>query len=367
MILSLSKNELEKCQKLLDAKESNISAAEIYIDYLTNHFDEISKTDMDCLTRKYDINTSFYKAFLKKLSISEKDEEYFKINRDCEISNQTCLNKEDFINDSYYKTIGTIKAIDQDLEFRTLKYLAYEGFVSDELEINQEYFQEHTPISFFKEEFPYLALIQNNEIWMSLIPHEINTMKKPIKEAKGRVLVLGLGLGYYLFHIASKKDVTSIDVIEKDPRIAGLFNKYLLDKFPNKEKISIIIDDAISYLDCEKQYDYIFCDVYHNVGDGEKLYLQIKSKENNRKNTIFSYWIETSILAMLRRQVLTVFEEALEGYKETDYLKFENENDKIINSIYFLTKNYVIDSFESLHVLLKDESLKELAKNIWKE
>ena len=31
------------------------------------------------------------------------------------------------------------------------------------------------------------------------------------------------------------------------------------------------------------------------------------------------YWIERSILCMLRRQMLTIFEEQLEGFSEKDY------------------------------------------------
>ena len=45
---------------------------------------------------------------------------------------------------------------------------------------NDELYQEHTPFGFFDSKFPYLALLKDDEIWMSVIPHEINTMKKPV-------------------------------------------------------------------------------------------------------------------------------------------------------------------------------------------
>jgi hypothetical protein len=63
---------------------------------------------------------------------------------------------------------------------------------------------------------------------------------------------------------------------------------------------------------------------------------------------------------MLRRCLLTVVEESLEGYKDKDYLKAQNEYDEIINSLYFKTKNLSISSFNELMELLSDKSLLKL-------
>ena len=146
----------------------------------------------------------------------------------------------------------------------------------------------------------------------------------------------------------------------------SLFNKYLINLFPHVEKLNIIFDDGIEYLKkTNKQYDYIFSDIWHNVGDGEILYLKIKSLEKRFPTAKFDYWIERSILSMLRRQVLTVFSEQLEGYKEEDYLKARNENDEIINRLYFYLKSTEIDSFDALHDLISEESLKEIAKHLF--
>ena len=66
---------------------------------------------------------------------------------------------------------------------------------------------------------------------------------------------------------------------------------------------------------------------------------------------------------MLRRQTLTVFEEQyFGGLKEKDYLRASNENDQIINAIYFATKDYQINNAKDLHDLLNEDSLKALAK-----
>lgn len=351
MKFELSKEELAKCKKLLEVKEYNIEAAEFYIDYLRNNFREIKSAKNEA---------EWFEKFSNIEQLNNKVIANSKMNKISELKTDT------FSSDSYYQKIGQIKAHEGDWEFSSYSYAPYEGFVSDELVIDPVTFAEHTPISYFKKEFPFFAVTQGDEIWMSIIPHEINTMKKPIENATGNVLVLGLGLGYYVYNIASKRNVTSITVIENDKKIINLFNKYLLPKFPNQEKITILYGDAITYFaQSPKKFDYVFSDIWHNVHDGEMLYLKLKAKESHHEGTNFDYWIETSILAMLRRQTLTIFEEYLDGFTEEDYKHSSNENDTIINKIYYYHKNTVIKSFDDLHQILTDESLKLMATRLF--
>lgn len=357
MKINLNSQDKSRFAEILRVKEHNICAAEIYIEYLNNHYNDITfaKDEKD-----------YYKRFLSCLEINEEDKEFKAINSTTQIDKITKLDPHVFESDSYYKLIKNLKGKDGDIQFLTLKYNAFEGFVFDELEINPKNYEEHTPLGYFEKDFVYPAIIKDERIWMSIIPHEINTMIEPIKNAQGNVLVLGLGLGYYLFHILEKKDVKSVDVIEFDRNVISLFNKHLINLFPNKEKINIIFDDAIKYLaNNKKKYDYVFSDIWHNVADGEGLYLKIKAYEDKYPNTKFDYWIETSILSMLRRQTITVIEEVLNGSTEKDYQKAKNENDKIINKIYFYLKDKQLNCFEDILKLLSEQSLKEMAKHLY--
>ena len=357
MKITLNKEDYQKFAEILDVKEQNISAADIYIEYLTEHYDDIkfAKDEND-----------FYLNFLKCLDIDDSDKEYAHINDVCNISKIDKLDPNEFVKDEYYKAIQNINGKEDDCCFMNLKYNPFEGFVYDELTIDEVTFSEHTPIGYFEKEFVYPAVVKSNTIWMSIIPHEIRTMGEPIRNAKGNVLVLGLGLGYYLFHILNKKDVERVDVIELDKRIISLFYKYLINKFPHVEKLNIIHADGIEYLkNTNKKYNYVFSDIWHNVGDGEMLYLRIKALEKLHPTTHFDYWIEKSILSMLRRQTITVIQEQLDGSTESDYLKAHNENDEIINRIYFYLKSTEINSFDALHDLLIDSSLKEMAKHLF--
>ena len=92
---------------------------------------------------------------------------------------------------------------------------------------------------------------------------------------------------------------------------------------------------------------------------------QIKANEKCHPEAKFDYWIEKSMLAMVRRQTLTVFEEALEGAEENIYMHSENDNDTIINKIYFYLKDKEIKTFNDLHDILTDESLKVMCKNLF--
>ena len=365
MKISLSDSELNKCYKLLEVKEANLSSVEILIEYLTFHFRDISVGEMTTLRKKMPVEKAFCKMFKKCLDIKKNNDEFNEINEICNIEKFTLLDDKEYKQNEYYKNIKPISAKEDTWKFVELDYAPYEGFVSDEIEVNPETFAEHTPVSFFENRFPFLAVMQGDEIWMSIMPHEINTMKEPIKNANGNVLVLGLGLGYFLYQIADKKDVKNIDVVENDPRVIRLFNDHLLEKFPHQEKINIMLDDGIKYLTrTKKKYDYVFSDIWHNVGDGEILYIMIKNLEHLHPQTRFDYWIEKSMLAMLRRQTLTVFQEVNAGYKDSDYKKAANDNDKIINAIYMYHKNTSINSYNDLHKILTDEELSKMAANL---
>lgn len=365
MKISLSETELNKCYKLLEVKEANLSAVEILIEYLSFHFRDITVSEMNNLTKEMSTEKAFSKLFKKCMEIKKNDEEFNEINKVCNLENFTLLDDKEFKNNEYYKNIKPISAKEDTWRFVQLDYAPYEGFVSDEIEVDPNTFAEHTPVSFFENRFPFLAVMQGDEIWMSIMPHEINTMKKPIENAKGNVLVLGLGLGYYLYQILDKKNVKNVDVVENDPRVIRLFNDHLLEKFPHQEKINIMLDDGIKYLSrTKKKYDYVFADIWHNVGDGEILYIYIKNLESLHPQTQFDYWIEKSMLAMLRRQTLTVFQEVEAGYTDSNYKKAANDNDKIINAIYMYHKQTEIKSYKDLHKILTDEELSKMAAKL---
>ena len=191
---------------------------------------------------------------------------------------------------------------------------------------------------------------------MSVIPHEINTMKKCTKNLSKHVYVFGLGLAYFPYLIASKVD--KITIIEKDKNIISLFKKHIFPFFINKEKYEIVCDDAFNYIDKINENDSIFIDLWHNVNDGFMTYYLLNKKLKNYKRAI--YWINDSLLMAFRNIVINLIIEEVYSKGKIDYSRAGNEIDKITNRLHELLKNKKISSYLEIKELLSDASLKEL-------
>lgn len=216
-------------------------------------------------------------------------------------------------------------------------YLPYQGFVFNDLEVDKEnYYRINSNIGFFENNFSYPSIKQNGREWMSLNPNEINTMKTSIDSAKGNVLVGGLGLGYYIYAISNKDSVKNITVIEKDCDVINFFKKYLLDKFPWKEKIQIVESDIFEFIKQNDldNFDYSFMDIWHDTGDGLDLYLKLK----NQVKIPCDFWIEKSLIAQLRLMAVEVFLDLKDNtpfddsYTDLENIFYNDLNDRIFSS-----------------------------------
>ena len=203
---------------------------------------------------------------------------------------------EDYINNPYYQNIKLEPAKFGNWEIKKDKYEPYQMFVMDDMD--KDFKGRIIPrIGYFNTNFTYDAVYQNDRLWMSISPNEINTMKKDIEDAFGNVLTLGLGMGYYAYMVALKKEVKQVKIVEKDKEVIELFKKHILPLFSQEvsSKIEIINDDGYHYLNKLEDIDYVFVDIYHDVSDGIIAYQKIKEIEKKYPNIIFRYWIEKTI------------------------------------------------------------------------
>ena len=263
------------------------------------------------------------------------------------------LDPKEYLDNPYVKNIKVNAKLGK-YKLQNIVYEPYQLFAYDDIYLDN--YQEYSRIGYFANEFPYLALTEGNNVWMSLNPNDIETMKPYIKKAKGNVLVLGLGMGYVPYMISLKDEVKSITIIEKDKEIIDLFKKNLLPLFVNRNKITIIEDDAINYVAENNKYDYIFADLWHDAEDGLSLFVQLKRISKN-----IDCWLEVSLYQMLRRCMITLLEEQLEGMKEDAYKHARNYTDRLINKFYQKTKNLRLANEDDLNKLLSDKSLLTLA------
>lgn len=273
-------------------------------------------------------------------------------------------NPENYLADPYFSLISNIHGEIGHTRLKEGTYANHELFLRAETYGDpKQHYREVNPLGYFEAPFPFPELEKKAEIWMSLIPHEINTMKDPIASAHGKVLTLGLGLGYYAFRASEKPEVTSVDVIDLDPEVIALFRLKLLPLFPHKEKIHIIEGDAVAYSKEKHPYDYVFVDLYHNEEDGLPLYLELKPFEKNllAPGGTISYWVERSLLCALRRYVMALLLEEAGGATDEDYPLTEDETDILYHNLHVILHDRAIKTPEDLDNLLSDQGLAALA------
>ena len=348
----IDKNIKNKVLEIVDTNAINMNIADMFMAVF-------SYTDL--------INPDEIKQYIKE-GLSEKEAilevlyDFYRLEHNDEnddvmgryiANNLKKLEEKEYLDNPYVQNIKANAKLGK-YQLRNIEYEPYQLFAYDDIYLDG--YKEYSRIGYFTSKFPYLALTEGNNVWMSLNPNEIETMKPYIKKGKGNVLVLGLGMGYVPYMMSFKEDVKSITIVEKDKEIIELFKKVLLPQFVNKNKIKIIEDDAISYLNKNNKYDYIFADLWHDPEDGLSLFVQLKRISKN-----INCWLEVSLYQMLRRCMITLLEEQLEGMGEDAYKHARNYTDKVINRFYQKTKNLRLDSEDDLHKLLSDESLLTLA------
>lgn len=209
-------------------------------------------------------------------------------------------------------------------------------------------------VAYFDNDYIYPSISLYDQEWMSLNQHEIRTMETPIALARGKVLTLGLGLGYFAFMASNKEEVKEVHIVEMDLELIKLFNEYLLPLFPYKEKIHIHKADAYYFINDIKDgdYDYIFSDLWKDAGDGSISYLKLKKVFKSFKKTTCSYWIEGSIIAYLRLLVI--------GVMKDEYYKNDSEYDEIQTAIKDKLANCNISSTVDIDALLCNKGLESL-------
>ena len=224
---------------------------------------------------------------------------------------------KDFYKNPYIQNIDFTYQENGDYELRNHEKKPYELDIYNIPKHIDELYIDIPRIGCFSEEFIYPAIFQKSrkETWMSVSPNEVFTMKQPIKNAKGRVLTLGCGMGYFAYMASLKEDVESVTIIELEQSVIDLFEKCLLPQFKNKEKIKIIKADAVEYLRNmeDGEFDYCFADIWIGVLDIVP-YFAVKEIGRNFRKTKMEYWIEESFATLLTTQVwieiMTAFSEA---------------------------------------------------------
>ena len=207
------------------------------------------------------------------------------------------IDRQFYLQDPFFRDI---KISNENLEGMRLdidKFSKYESTLFNHVTFDDMYsspsFAIHT------EEVSYPTLFEGNEVWMSITPAEINSMKSVIAKAHGKVITYGLGLGYFAYLSHLKSEVVSITVVEKDTRVIDLFVTYILPQFKYQSKIKIIHGDVFNPV--VGNFDYCFVDTWKDYTDPEEFdrILSIINIYSKLKQYPVDYWIEDSIIHKL--------------------------------------------------------------------
>ena len=358
MKIQLPKEDTEKLYKLLETKQDNMSISDL-LNNLCFSFESYPEIYEEGIDNKK-INERSKDLIYDLFELDKNNEDNTSVINSYLEDSFVHVDLKEFNDNPYKKAVKIKETLQNSYKLHYLTYEPYSFFPLKDIEVDEEnYYKEKTKIGISNEPYSFLTLSKNKNIWMCITPNEINTMKDAIKKAKGNVITFGLGLGYYAYMVSLKQEVASITIVDRDEEIINLFKKNILPYFEHKEKVKIIKEDAIKYIKETKlaNYDYAFFDLWHNPEDGLPLYQEIKRLEITPSQ---DYWIEESLICMYRRCVLTVIEESLYGYGDDSYRKAKNSLDKIINEIYFKTKNIRFTSYEEIHKFLSKENLLKL-------
>lgn len=278
----------------------------------------------------------------------------------------TCQDGSTVKKNPYYEQIHISPDKENCIALATADYLPYEFFQTFPRYKKENPFL-YGEAGFFKERISFPVILENNRVWMSVVPSEIRSMEKDIEAAKGKVITYGLGLGYYAFMASEKEEVESVTVVEMSRDVISLFKRNILPQFPNKEKIRIIEADAFAFIEKQEDgiYDTAFSDFWSGVDDGLDLYLRFMAKTARFAKTKHSYWIETCFMEYFFRPVLIrVLMEQITG-KKIIMPEVSGRIRKVQNRFetYLKTKNDRITSPEELTLLFTNESMISLMRD----
>lgn len=306
--------------------------------YLNHTPDAMTRAQMEEITGgDKSLEERSFALFLANVFF-EDEEQMTEFYREYYLNGVKKLNPCDYVSDPYYKNIKIPEAQIGKWTLKNQEYKPYEAFVYNDLKVQG--YKEIPQLGFFDDTFSFPTVFENGVEWMAIKPNEIETMKEPISRAKGNVLVLGLGLGYYAYMISLKNEVSEITIVERDEGVIRLFESHILPQFENANKIKIVKADALEYLKknaSKKKIDFVFADLWRDASDGVELYVKLKKLEVLNPKTEYSYWIERTLISSIKASVF--------------------------NSLYpKLSSGELIKSEQEIEEMLSDSYIKELAR-----
>lgn len=182
-----------------------------------------------------------------------------------------------------------------------------------------------------------LELHINNNICMKLTQLEVESSYMPIKMAKGKVGIVGLGLGYVVQEMAKKKEVKEIIVYEINQDVIDLYNS----SFKKNKKIKILCEDAFKAE--SDNFDFFYVDIYE-YELSKKVVEDYIALNNLHKIEEYTFWgMEHFLLSCKYEEIVWVYipehwmcmsRKLAEKLDESGYIKYYKPLDeKLVSDV----------------------------------
>lgn len=148
----------------------------------------------------------------------------------------------------------------------------------------------------------YVKLIINGKLMMSDTAMERITNIDFIDNAKGRVLIAGLGVGLILQAILDKENVSEVVVVEKYQDVIDL----VASRF-NHPKLKIVCADIFEYeLPKTEKFDTIYFDIWADINEDnlkEMKTLHAKFRKNKTsKESYMDSWYKSRLIKIRAKE-----------------------------------------------------------------
>jgi len=318
LTVTLSQAECREFTQLADLRAAELDLLRLYAAYLNHDARLITPDLVNSLVGDCHVSREEAVAAILDAAFGLDERKYGKTLARELLPRSLCrLDPALYRADPYFRNIRIPHKRLGELELTEDVYTPYEGFICGNLREDAFGFAEIPPLGYFEEEFRFPCFKSGGQEWMAVKPNEIETMRAPIAASHGRVLALGLGIGYFAYMASLREEVTSVTVVERDAYTVRLFKEEILPQFSHQDKITVIEADAFAYLaeHTAEEFDFVFADLWHDISDGFPLYIKLRRAEESPawKRIRFFYWIEDHLLSHLRS---LVFAELLAGFEK---------------------------------------------------
>lgn len=134
--------------------------------------------------------------------------------------------------------------------------------------------------------------VWNESPWMSLTPAELMTLREGTRQAKGRTVIAGLGLGHQLIEVSRRLQVKEVVLVELSQELVDF---YLPRIRPHvKKRLTVIVGDAYEVLPTLAA-DVALVDIFPNYG-GNEAAMQVLRRRCPKIKKLWGWGTATMVL-----------------------------------------------------------------------